>query len=228
MKKVIFGIFAHPDDEAFGPSGALLKFVKNGADLHLITLTDGGNGTNPDDLPDLGATRLKEWRKAGQLLGAKSMNCLGFEDGYLNNQAMIEAAEKITQIVLAAIKDEPKTTEVEFIAMDLNGVTGHIDHIVAARAACLVFYRIKELDPRFKRILFACYPNSAFPKINTGWIFMEAGRKPDEIDLVVDGREFKDQLIQLVKLHHTQRQDGEEFLAWQGENLGLCHFIIRS
>ena len=32
MNKIIFGIFAHPDDEAFGPSGALLKAVREGAE----------------------------------------------------------------------------------------------------------------------------------------------------------------------------------------------------
>ena len=37
MKKIIFGIFAHPDDEAFGPSGTLLLETRSGTELHLIT-----------------------------------------------------------------------------------------------------------------------------------------------------------------------------------------------
>lgn len=228
MKKIIFGIFAHPDDETFGPGGALLQASRQGAELHLVTLTNGDAGANPDDLPNLGEVRLKEWRKVGQALGAKSQHCLGYEDGYLNNLAMIEAAEKITQVVLATIKDEPHTTEIEFMTMDLTGVTGHIDHIVAARAACLVFYRMKELDARFKRVLLACYPRAAFPKLNTDWIFMEAGRSPEEIDKVVDARKLREELVSLVRLHHTQRRDGEAFLAWQGDDLGLCYFTVKS
>lgn len=228
MKKIIFGVFAHPDDEVFGPAGALLDAAKNGAELHLIAFTDGDGGTNPDDLPNLGEVRLKEWRKTGTIMGAKSMHHLGYEDGYLNNQVMIEAAEKLTQLVMATIKDEPETTEIEFMSMDLNGVTGHIDHIVASRTACLVFYRMKELDHRFTKLHLACYPLGAFPKINTDWIFMEPGRAPEEIDETVDGRKYKDEITQLVHIHHTQRHDGENFLAWQGNGLGLCHFIVKS
>lgn len=229
MRKIIFGIFAHPDDEAFGPSGALLKEVKdNDAKLHLITFTNGDAGTNPDALPDLGEVRLKEWRKAGELMGAKSMNALGYEDGYLNNQVMIEAIEKVTQLVLGTIKDEPEDTQIEFMSMDLNGVTGHIDHIVAGRTACLVFYRMKALDPRFTRIRLACYPSTAFPSINTDWIFMEAGRKPDEIDETIDARDLRDEITTIVRAHHTQRHDGEHYLQWQGDNLGLCYFIVKS
>jgi LmbE family N-acetylglucosaminyl deacetylase len=228
MKKIIFGIFAHPDDEAFGPSGALLKETKSGTELHLITFTDGSSGTNPDSLPNLGEARLEEWQEAGKLLGAKDMHLLGYEDGYLNNQVMIEATEKIMQIVMDTIKDKPQDIEIEFITMDLNGVTGHIDHIVATRTACLVFYRMKELDKRFSRIRLACYPASAFPAINTDWIFMEAGRTPDEIDETVDAREFKDELTVITRTHRTQRHDGENFLAWQGSDLGLCHFIVRT
>jgi LmbE family N-acetylglucosaminyl deacetylase len=226
--KIIFGIFAHPDDEAFGPAGALLKETKNGNELHLITFTDGDAGTNPDNVPNLGEVRLKEWQKAGELLQASGMHCLGYEDGYLNNQVMIEATEKILQIVMDVIKDKPEDCEVEFMSMDLNGVTGHIDHIVAARTACLVFYRMKELDARFTRIRLACYPAETFPTIATDWIFMEAGRTPEEVDEVVDGREFRDELTTIIHTHHTQRHDGDYFLAWQGSNLGLCHFIVRT
>jgi LmbE family N-acetylglucosaminyl deacetylase len=229
MKKIIFGIFAHPDDEALsGPGGALIEEVENGAELHLITFTDGDGGTNPDDLPNLGEVRLREWRKAGELIGATSMHHLGYEDGYLNNQVLLEATEKITQLVMATIKDESHSTQIEFMSMDLNGITGHIDHIVATRTACLVFYHMKELDSRFTRIRLACYPQKAYPKINTDWLFMEAGRKPEEIDETIDARGHKDKLIQLARLHHTQRQDGEKFLAWQGDELGMCYFIVKS
>ncbi len=227
MKKIIFGIFAHPDDEAFGPSGALLQETKAGTELHLITLTNGDAGTNPDNLPNLGEVRLKEWREAGTMLGAKHMHALEFKDGHLSNQIMIEVAEKITQIVIDTVKDEPETTEFEFMSMDLNGVTGHIDHIVAGRAACLVFYRMKELDKRFTRIRLACWPKAAFPATNTSWIYMEAGRAPEEISETVDARNLKNELIKVVRTHHTQRHDGENFLAWQGSDLGLCHFIVK-
>ncbi len=228
MKKIIFGIFAHPDDEAFGPAGALLKETKNGNDLHLLTFTNGSGGTNPDNVPDLGELRLKEWHKAGKLFSAKSMHFLEYEDGHLSNQALLEAGEKITQIVMSIIKDEPQDIIIEFVTMDLNGVTGHIDHIVAARTACLVFYRMKELDARFSRIRLACWPFDTFPVRNTDWVYMEPGRRTEEIDETIDAREYRDELLAIIRTHHTQRHDGENFLAWQGSNLGMCSFIVKT
>lgn len=230
MKKIIIGIFAHPDDEAFGPSGALLKEVRDGNELHLITFTDGSGpeATNLDNLPNLGEVRLKEWHQAGELLGATSMHHLGYNDGFLNNHIMIQAAEKVEEIVTNILAGVSEATQVEFVSMDLNGVTGHIDHIVAARTACLVFYRLKAEDTRFTRIRLACWPHDAFPSANTNWIYMESGRTSGEIDETVDARELKDEITRIVHTHHTQRQDGENFLAWQGSNLGMCHFIVKS
>src|SRR5687768_11757680 len=143
MKKIIFGIFAHPDDEAFGPAGTLINEVQNGAELHLISFTAGDAGTNLDNAPDLGVVREEEWRKAGALIGATSMHLLGYKDGHLDNQSMIEATDRISQIVHAVIDNIPHDAVVEFMTLDLNGYTGHIDHIVAARTACQVFYRLK-------------------------------------------------------------------------------------
>ena len=77
MKKVIFGIFAHPDDEAFGPAGTLIQEVQNGSELHLITITAGEAGSNPDNYDDLGQIRLEEWRRSGELIGATTMTHLG-------------------------------------------------------------------------------------------------------------------------------------------------------
>ena len=99
MKKIIFAIFAHPDDEAFGPSGALLKEVKDGNDLHLITFTNGDAGMNPDNARDLGAVRTQEWDKAGQLFGAKTMHLLGYEDGRLSETPLNELRERCMRAI---------------------------------------------------------------------------------------------------------------------------------
>jgi LmbE family N-acetylglucosaminyl deacetylase len=228
MNKIIFGIFAHPDDEAFGPSGALLKAVHEGAELHLITLTDGGGGMNPDNVADLGKTRLAEWHKAGGLFGAKSMHYLGYEDGQLNNLAMIEASRKLTTIITEVLKEAPVDAPVEFMTLDLNGLTGHIDHIVAARAACFVFYTLKKEDPRFTRILFSCLTAEKYPLPDTSWIFREKGRTIDEIDEIVDAREFQSEITAIAKTHVSQRHDAEYFFKTADKDLGMNYFIIKN
>lgn len=227
MKKIIFGIFAHPDDEAFGPCGALLKEVRNGTELHLILLTDGGAGMNPDALDDLGKARLAEWRKAGALLGAASMDYLGFKDGQLDNAIMIEASEKIIARISDILRTAPEDVVVEFMTLDLNGFTGHIDHIVAARAASFAFYRLKATDSRLDSIWYTCLPRSLVATSNTSWIFMEAGRSDNEIDEIIDARDLKDDILAIMKTHVTQRDDFEQFITSQGENVGLNYFIVK-
>lgn len=228
MKKIIFGIFAHPDDEAFGPSGALLQAVHDGAELHLITLTAGDGGMNPDNVPDLGKTRLAEWKKAGVLLGATSMEFLGYKDGHLHNLAMIEVGATLIELIKEKLKKTPKDTEIEFMTLDLNGLTGHIDHIVAARAACFAFYRLKEKDSRFTRILFSCLTRTNYPTADTGWIFREQGRSANEINEIVDAREYRDEIVAIAKCHTTQRKDREHFLKTAGDSLGMNYFIVRT
>ncbi|MNH50554.1 1D-myo-inositol 2-acetamido-2-deoxy-alpha-D-glucopyranoside deacetylase [compost metagenome] len=228
MKKIIFGIFAHPDDEAFGPSGALLMETKAGAELHLITLTSGQAGTNPDNHPDLGTLRTQEWHTAGTLLGATSMHALGFKDGQLDNASLLEAAQRIESIVSEVLAQHHSNLEIEFMTMDTNGITGHIDHIVASRAALLAFYRLKEKDSRLTRIRLACLPLSVMPTADITWLFADAGRPNDEIDEIVDARHLRDEIITVMRAHHTQRADYQTNLARQGEMLGMNYFIVKS
>ena len=229
MKKIIFGIFAHPDDEAFGPAGTLLFETRSGSELHLISLTNGGGelSNNPDHLDDLGAVRLREWQNAGDLLGARSMNHLGYTDGKLNNEIMIEAGERIMDSIRSVLENEPADTQVEFITLDLNGLTGHIDHIVASRAACLAFYRLKADDDRLKRIRFYCLSDNFYPAMNTRWIFMEKGRTPAEINETTDNRSLREDILAVMNAHHSQREDANYHITLLGDKLGVDHFIIK-
>jgi len=226
VKKLLFGIFAHPDDEAFGPGGALIKAVRDGVELHLITLTLGQNGTNPDNVPDLGTVRREEWLKSGQMMGAVGQHELGYTDGRLSNIDMIEIADKIQHIVHEAIAG--RDVQVEFMGLDLNGLTGHIDHIVATRALCLAFYRLKQNDSRFRSIHLFCLPREQNPTSNTAWIYMEAGRTPEEITETVDAREYHDQIIDIMRVHHSQRGDAQTQIDALGRDIGINHFMILS
>ncbi len=227
MKKIILGIFAHPDDEAFGPAGALLMETQAGTELHLITLTNGDAGVNLDDHDDLGVVRLQEWEQAGDLLGAATMTSLGYKDGQLNNRDMIEIGDRLMQTIGAVLEKAPRDVVVEFMTLDLNGYTGHIDHIVAARAACFAFYTLKKTDDRLHRIRFACLPAKIVPVGSTDWVFAEAGRQPEEIDEIVDARTLRDEIIDVMRVHHTQRQDFETTIHQQGNDLGLNYFIVK-
>jgi LmbE family N-acetylglucosaminyl deacetylase len=230
MKKIIFGIFAHPDDEAFGPAGTLIKETRSGTELHLITLTNGGgsHSVNVDNHADLGAVRLEEWHKAGQLLGAASMEHLGYQDGQLNNDTMIEIADKLARLIFSKLNDAPADAEVEFMAFDLNGLTGHIDHIVASRAACWTFYKLKAKDSRLKRIRLYCFTDSEAPSPNIDWIYMEQGHAADEIGETVDARSYHNEILEVMRAHHTQRQDAAAAIQNRGDNLGLNHFLIKN
>jgi LmbE family N-acetylglucosaminyl deacetylase len=229
MKKIIFGIFAHPDDEAFVPAGTLLLETRSGAELHLIALTAGDAGMNPDNTEDLAATRLKEWRKAGELIGATSMNCLQYKDGTLGNNDMIAISEQIISRVQQTISDNTsEETQIEFMSLDFNGLTGHIDHIVAARATCFAFYKLKQTSASITRLRLACLPVTAMPNVNTDWIFREPGHLLSEIDETVDVSSVHDEMLEIIHTHLSQRADGEQYIDERGSELDVNYFMVKS
>ena len=228
MQKILLGIFAHPDDEAFGPAGTLLREVRDGAELHLITLTAGQAGENPDSHNDLASVRLKEWHEAGKKIGATGMHHLGFVDGELGNDAMIRATQQIAQIVRDMVAAHKSVTEVDLMTMDTNGISGHIDHIVASRAAHYVFYLLKQEGLPMRRLKLVC-----IPRVHTGdepnldFVFMEPGRRADEIDQVVDNQDLVGEVYDIMRTHHTQRGDCEQHIRQLGDDVAIDYFIIK-
>lgn len=228
MKKIIFGIFAHPDDETFGPCGTLIKEVKEGAELHLILLTSGEAGQNPDGFPDLGAARDVEWRQACDLIGAFGRYTLKFRDGRLNNVSMQHASIEAIKIIRETINSHETPVEAELITLEPNGLTGHIDHIVAARMASFVFYRLKDEGLPLSRIRYYCNDEEVAPRHNTDWIYADKGHSEHEIDEVVDARYLQEEIIAVMQTHRSQRADYEHYLTARGESLGLDYFIVRT
>lgn len=225
MQKVIFGIFAHPDDEAFGPSATLLQETLSGTELHLITLTAGEAGMNPDGHDNLPEVRLQEWHKAGKLIGATSMHHFGYTDGTLCNLDHIAITERIMELVQATVEGRDEI-EIEFMSIDLNGITGHIDHIVAGRSACLAFCRLKDQGLPMTRIRLACIPRSRFSGTSTHFVLMESGRPQEAIDEVIDARHLADKVHAIMRCHHTQRSDADMHIHRLGSDVAINYFIV--
>src|SRR5215469_5790453 len=97
MKPVV-GIFAHPDDEAFGPSGTLAKFAKEGRDVYIICVTRGDAGENhSDDTHALKDIREDELEASAKDLGVKDVIFFDFKDGTLSNNVYHEVAQKLKE-----------------------------------------------------------------------------------------------------------------------------------
>jgi LmbE family N-acetylglucosaminyl deacetylase len=225
MKKLIFGIFAHPDDEAFGPAATLLHETKNGAELHLICLTAGESGMNPDGHADLGVVRLDEWRRAGELMGAHEMHHLKYRDGELCNNDYHEIVQEITEIIETTLSKQDSDYEIELMSMDFNGVTGHIDHIVAARVAAYLFYQQRGVGRPVTRLLQSCIPRSESPESNIDWLYMSAGYDEDTC-LKFAYPELHSEVLNIMHAHHSQRSDAETHIKSRGDELTTNYFLV--
>ncbi|MGB4768660.1 MAG: PIG-L deacetylase family protein [Candidatus Saccharimonas sp.] len=226
MKKLLFGIFAHPDDEAFGPCGTLLQEVSDDTELHLYTLTLGEAGQNPDNVPNLGEIREAEWRAAGAKIGATSLQTLSYPDGHLDNIAMQAVSAKLLSDIRDLIARHSDSIQVEFITLDPNGLTGHIDHIVAARSASYVFHHLKRQGLPLSRIRYYCSSDAQVPEPSIDWIYADKGRSTNEISETVDCRARRDEILAIMQEHRSQRADYDFVVAKRGDDIGLDHFLV--
>lgn len=220
--KHLFAIFAHPDDEAFGPAGTLLMEADAGTKLHLVLLTAGENGINPGH-DDLAKVRKAEWRKSGKLLGATTQTFFGYIDGDLSNTTMQEITRRLKKHITSTAKD---ADEIELMSFEFSGISGHIDHIVAARASAQAFCRLKAADSRLTRLRLFCLPHGLRPQRDTSWIYAEAGCDESSIDEVIDARHLRRRIEAVMDAHASQANDATYIKKLLGEELGMNWFSI--
>lgn len=145
MKKNLVCIFAHPDDEAFGPGGTIAKFAKT-RDVYILCATRGEEGGKKSD-GSIGKIRERELLRSAKILGVKKVFFLDFKDGTLSNNLYHELAEKI--------KDRLKILRPETIlTFEPLGVSGHIDHVAVSLVTTYVFEQLLFI----KTLLRYCHP----------------------------------------------------------------------
>lgn len=144
----LLGIFAHPDDESFGPGATLARYADEGVEVHVLTVTDGAAGDLLSSLPpgvdSLADLRKRELHCSAQVLGATAMHTMAYRDsgmaGTPANQDpdCLLQADRDTVVrqlggVIRALQPQVVITH------DSTGVYFHPDHIRTWELATAAF-----------------------------------------------------------------------------------------
>lgn len=217
MKNSLVCIFAHPDDEAFGPGGTITTFAKT-HDVYIICATKGEAGAKNGE-KNIGQIRSNELLQSAKILGVKKVFFLGFEDGKLCNSAYQDLAKKIKRYI-------NRLKPAILLTFEPRGVSGHIDHVTVSLVTSYLF----EHQSYAKKLLYYCHTNWQVTIIKTFlrdyFIYFPPGYKKSDIGLTVDiGPVWKTKET-AMKAHKSQAHDVKRILLFLKLMPKEEHFLV--
>jgi LmbE family N-acetylglucosaminyl deacetylase len=198
----ILGIFAHPDDETFGPGATLAKYAAAGNKVALITATRGQAGQTSGQCieKDLGLQREAELRSAAHVLGITDLTILDFFDGTLNEH-QLPLMKKL--IATEADRIQPDVV----ITHEPSGISMHLDHI-AVHKAVVQLYDEERIKPQ--KLYYFGIPRELMR------LWGRTGGIEGERIARIDTHDFQDIKKKAMHEHRTQRADVERILGmWE-------------
>lgn len=216
MKRVV-AIFAHPDDEALGPSGTLAVLAQD-HEVYLVCITSGeAAGKTNEEKRVIGETRRREVANSAKIIGIKEVFFLGYEDGSLCNSIYHQLAREIAK------KIEELRPEV-LLTFEIRGVSGHIDHITTSLVTTFVFERYSFI----KKLMYYVTTKKESEMMKDYFIYFPEGFERDEVDEVVDISGTWDTKVKAMHVHQSQINDVERVLR---NKSGLPHeeyFLVKT
>ena len=192
-------VFAHPDDETYGPGGSIARYAMEGVQVYLLMFTCGEAGTigvsKELSRERLCQRRVDELAAACDALGIADHHVLGTPDRGVEDIDPRWAVERI-------VRDIQKYQPHVVLTFHHRGVSGHPDHIAVAgyleaafdRTAGQTGYPSKLYGYGVSRRLADLY---ARPNV----VPLEDG----EIDAVVEIPDAAmDRKIEAIRRHETQ------------------------
>lgn len=209
-------VFAHPDDEVFGPGGTIALWAKQGAQIYLLCMTHGENGDGPHP-KKTALIRSWELKTSAKILGVKTVEFLDFPDGHIGNSDLQKLEVAITRRVRSF---QPDT----LLTFNLNGVSGHLDHIAVASAVTQSFKKTK-----IAKLLYYFTVPKAISRLNADYfIYFPDGPDPTDMDEVIDVSSVWDIRIKAMEQHQSQEKDVEavksELAMWEQKE---CFMVRR-
>jgi LmbE family N-acetylglucosaminyl deacetylase len=204
MKPVI-AVFAHPDDEVFGPGGTM-AILANERDVYIICVTNGDAGLNSikddDGSRTLAEIRRDELKASAASINVKEVFFLDYHDGTLSNNLYHEIAEKVKKKIDAL---EPEI----LITYEPRGVSGHIDHIAVSMITSFIF----EHTEYVQELWYYCMSEYARSFQKPYFIYFPPGYKDNEISKVVNIEPVWEQKVAAMSEHKSQKHDIDNIIG---------------
>lgn len=204
MERRLLIVFAHPDDESFGPAGTIAHYAKSGARVHLLTATKGEAGKNATGKTEepLGTMRERELLVAATILGIEHVNFMGYIDKTLQD---LEPHRPVEKIVNYMNEFKPQVV----ITFGPTGISRHPDHIAVHHWAHRAFKQSEYPLKLYYHTLPAEQMRLRYPELPEG---------EGEIGAILDVREYRDLKKAAIMCHETQRFSMERIFDFAGGN----------
>lgn len=210
----MLAVFAHPDDEAFGPSGSIIQWSRE-YDIDLVCVTDGARGKNAKEHKSLAEVRRRELEESAALLGISTIYFLEFEDGSLcnnNYHDVTSALQGVADIV------KPET----IITFEPRGISGHLDHIAVTSIVSFLFTR----NHSIKKLLYHVMHTDLREKLPDYFVFMPPGYHSHQIDLTVNITDQWQTKKEAILCHTSQKTEASSLLKHMETSPKKEHFLV--
>lgn len=199
--KHVMVMVAHHDDIEFGLGGSIAQWVREGATVTYVIMTDGGAGSNDPAITRdwLVAERQREQIAAAAQIGVHDVRFLGYTDGML--QPTLELRKELTRILrevkpYRVVCQDPTSVYLE------DTYINHPDHRAAGEVATYAVFPSSETRPIFPELLAEGYEPHKVSEL-----FLTLTTKPTHyVDI---GNVMEDKLAALAH-HVTQIGAGED------------------
>lgn len=190
----LLAIFAHPDDESYGPAGTLAKYAAEGHEVGLVTLTRGEAGSlgiskelGPKVLAE---RRVQELRCAARILKINYLQIHELPDKRLSEQPEETGIELVESEIQKFAPDA-------VITFHKDGISGHPDHKTVSK---WVLQAIDQLNNSPKLFWYGVTPEQAAHVTNRKLYPMNT----ENITHKIDVQNVLDIKIEAIHCHETQ------------------------
>lgn len=175
-------IFPHPDDESFGPAAPMAQQLRNGHEVHLLTLTKGGATKVRHALglsiEEMGEVRHREMLEVEKVLGLTSMTVLDLPDSGMKEMDPREIERVVAEHIQRL---QPNI----IVSYPVHGISGFEDHLVMHAVAKRVFLELRDQGAMYLKRLAFYTLGPANTDIESS-IFPLKRSKLEEIDCIVE------------------------------------------
>lgn len=224
MTRRLLAVFAHPDDESFGPGGTLAKYAAEGVQIAVVIATRGEGSTLGADLHgnELGQVRSAELECASDALGISDVRLWSYPDTQLNR---IDGQKLVDKVALAISDFRPDV----LLAFHPDGITANPDHIAMTKAVVRAFSSAGANvgDGHSPALYFWSITDSIAEHLRGISPIPFVGVPEKEVSAIIDTSSFLAQQWKAIRCHKSQSDPLPPVLKGRMEAQSGREFFVR-